>query len=64
MVCYIDYLELIMVLGIFFYLYKAMRNFYRQRRAKTVFKFLLYLFFTFTYHFAFVFTLYVLYSLV
>jgi hypothetical protein len=37
----IGYLELTIGLGIFFYLYKSMRNFYRQRRAKTVFKFLI-----------------------
>lgn len=40
----IRFLSAIMVFGIFFYLYKAMRNFYRQRRAKTVFKFLLFCF--------------------
>ena len=28
-------------LGLFFYQYKAMRNFYKQRRAKTIFKFIL-----------------------
>ena len=33
--------EIIIGVGIFFYLYKAMRNFYRQRRAKTVIKFLM-----------------------
>jgi hypothetical protein len=37
----INYIELISGLGIFFYLYKAMRNFYQQRRAKTIFKFLI-----------------------
>lgn len=36
----ISFLEIILTLGIFFYLYKAMRNFYKQRRAKTVIKFL------------------------
>jgi len=35
----INYIELITGLGIFLYLYKAMRGFYQQRRAKTVFKF-------------------------
>ena len=30
-----------LVFSIFFYLYKAMRNFYQQRRAKTVWKFIL-----------------------
>lgn len=37
----IPIIEFVMVLGIYFYLYKAMRKFYRQRRAKTVFKYLL-----------------------
>jgi Ca2+/Na+ antiporter len=31
-------------LAIFFYVYKAMRRFYQQRRAKTVFKFMLFMF--------------------
>lgn len=39
-----EILAFLSFLSIFFYLYKAMRNFYRQRRAKTVFKFLLFLF--------------------
>lgn len=34
-------LNAILGIGIFFYLYKAMRNFYQQRRAKTIFKFIL-----------------------
>jgi len=45
----IAFLEVILGLGTFFYLYKAMRKFYMQRRAKTIFKFLflcLMLFFT------------------
>jgi hypothetical protein len=33
--------QFIVILIIFFYLYKAMRNFYKQRRAKTIFKFLI-----------------------
>jgi Protein of unknown function (DUF3667) len=37
----ITILQVIIGLGIFFYLYKAMRNFYRQRRAKTVIKFII-----------------------
>ena len=40
----LGYLEFIMGLGIFFYLYKAMRKFYKQRRAKTIFKFLIFCF--------------------
>ncbi len=38
---FIKIAEIIIGFGIFFYLYKAMRNFYRQRRAKTVIKFLI-----------------------
>jgi hypothetical protein len=37
----ISLLQVFTGMGIFFYLYKAMRRFYRQRRAKTVFKFLI-----------------------
>lgn len=37
----INYIQVLIGLGIFFYLYKCMRNFYRQRRAKTIFKFLI-----------------------
>lgn len=36
---FLDFLQSILVLGIFFYAYKALRNFYQQRRAKTVLKF-------------------------
>jgi hypothetical protein len=36
----ITFIQVIMGFGIFFYLYKAMRNFYQQRRAKTIIKFL------------------------
>ena len=36
---FITFIEVMLSFGIFFYLYKAMRNFYKQRRAKTVFKF-------------------------
>lgn len=35
----ITLIEVFIGIGIFFYLYKAMRNFYQQRRAKTVIKF-------------------------
>ncbi len=38
---WIDYLLIITGAYIFYYLYKAMRNFYQQRRAKTILKFLL-----------------------
>ncbi len=37
----ITFIQISIGLGILFYLYKAMRNFYGQRRAKTVVKFLL-----------------------
>ena len=37
----INYIEVIIGFGILFYLYKAMRNFYNQRRAKTIFKFII-----------------------
>jgi hypothetical protein len=33
-----------MIITIFFYIYKAMRNFYRQRRAKTILKYIILLF--------------------
>ncbi len=38
---WLSYISGIMVLLIFFYNYKAMRNFYQQRRAKTILKFIL-----------------------
>ena len=38
---FITFIKAILTLSIFFYLYKAMRNFYHQRRAKTVLKFFL-----------------------
>ena len=34
------FLRIALIVAIFFYLYKAMRNFYRERRAITIFKFL------------------------
>jgi hypothetical protein len=37
----ITFIQVLIGFGIFFYLYKAMRNFYRQRRAKTVIKFMI-----------------------
>ena len=39
---YGKYVALILFLALGFYLYKAMRNFYHQRRAKTVMKFLIF----------------------
>lgn len=37
---FIGFIMAALFIGLFFYLYKAMRNFYGQRRAKTIFKFL------------------------
>lgn len=37
----INYIGWVVILLIFFYLYKAMRNFYQQRRGKTILKFVL-----------------------
>ena len=37
----IKYLKLTIILSLFFYEYKAMRNFYRQRRGKTILKYFL-----------------------
>jgi hypothetical protein len=59
---FINYLQLIMGLGIFFYLYKAMRNFYQQRRAKTALKFLI-LSFLLLVSILFIFSIFVFYSL-
>ena len=38
---WVKYLSSLLILLIFFYSYKAMRNFYQQRRAKTILKFIL-----------------------
>ena len=43
---WLGFLIAVLFIGLFFYLYKAMRNFYGQRRAKTVFKFLFVAFFS------------------
>lgn len=37
----VTFIQVLLSFGIFFYLYKAMRNFYQQRRAKTLIKFTL-----------------------
>ena len=58
----ITFIQVIIGLGILFYLYKAMRNFYRQRRAKTVFKFLL-LYFMFFITSLLLFIIFFIYSL-
>lgn len=44
---FIGFLIFLLFLGLFFYLYKAMRNFYGQRRLKTFFKFLFVAFWSF-----------------
>ena len=58
----ITVLEVIIGLGIFFYLYKAMRNFYKQRRAKTIFKFIILCFSLFI-TILFLFLIFIFYSL-
>ena len=45
---WLDYVNGLIAIIIFFYLYKAMRNFYQQRRGKTVLKFFLFSFAFFT----------------
>ncbi|HUS02931.1 MAG TPA: DUF3667 domain-containing protein [Chitinophagaceae bacterium] len=47
---WLSYLVVIFVLSTFFYFYKALRNFYKQRRAKTILKYfiLVFLFFIIT----------------
>ena len=35
----IGFLKIALICTVFFYLYKALRNFYRERRARTIFKF-------------------------
>jgi Protein of unknown function (DUF3667) len=44
---WIGIFKTIVSIGIFFYLYKAMRNFYGQRRAKTILKFSILVFWSF-----------------
>ena len=41
---WLNIVSVIFVLGIFFYFYKALRNFYKQRRAKTILKYFILLF--------------------
>ncbi len=38
---WLNFLSAIFVLSMFFYFYKALRNFYKQRRAKTILKYLI-----------------------
>jgi hypothetical protein len=44
---FIKFIQALLSFGIFFYLYKSMRNFYKQRRAKTVVKFFIFSFLLF-----------------
>lgn len=39
-----SYISAAIIIAIFFYIYKAMRNFYRQRRGKTILKYMILLF--------------------
>jgi hypothetical protein len=41
---WLQYVNVLLIIVLFFYLYKAMRNFYGQRRFKTILKYLLLLF--------------------
>ncbi|MDB5200180.1 MAG: hypothetical protein JWO92_2143 [Chitinophagaceae bacterium] len=41
---WLKYIVLVFILSIFFYFYKALRNFYKQRRAKTILKYFILLF--------------------
>lgn len=44
---FVTFIQAMLGFGIFFYLYKAMRNFYQQRRAKTILKFFIFCFLLF-----------------
>ncbi len=59
---WLQYINIALVLIIFYYLYKAMRNFYRQSRIKTFFKYLL-LLGSFSFVGIFLFTLFLFISL-
>jgi hypothetical protein len=59
---FITFMESILGFGILFYLYKAMRNFYQQRRAKTILKFLL-LYFSLLFTVMLLFVVFVFFSL-
>ncbi len=58
---FIKYLQTFLGFGILFYLYKAMRRFYKQRRAKTILKFFI-LFLLFLVTILFLFTFFLLFS--
>lgn len=59
---FITFIETLLGFGILFYLYKAMRNFYQQRRAKTILKFIL-LYFSVFITFMLLFFVFVFFSL-
>ncbi len=58
----ITFIEVLIGLGIIFYLYKAMRKFYKQRRAKTIIKFFILCFLLF-FTIALLFVVFVFFSL-
>jgi hypothetical protein len=58
---WMNYINIALVLLIFFYLYKAMRNFYKQRRGKTLLKYFLFCF-SFLFLIVFLFTIFALIS--
>jgi|APGre2960657404_1045060.scaffolds.fasta_scaffold49078_2 hypothetical protein len=58
----LTFIQVLLGFGIFFYLYKAMRNFYRQRRAKTVLKLMILCFLLFI-TILLLFTIFIFYSL-
>ncbi len=58
----VTFLQVLLSFGILFYLYKAMRNFYQQRRAKTLLKFML-LCFSLLITFTFLFIIFFFFSL-
>lgn len=59
---FITFIQVLLGFGILFYLYKAMRNFYQQRRAKTIIKFLL-LYFSLLFTFMILFVVFIFFSL-
>lgn len=59
---WLTYLEIFLVLAIFFYFYKALRNFYKQGRGKTIFKYLI-LLVLFLFSITFMFIIFLFFSL-
>ena len=58
----IGYINELITIAVFFYLYKAMRNFYKQRRLKTIFKYII-LLFSFLFLILFLFVIFFLVSI-